>query len=65
MKLVDVLSVQWLNRKSYSAVCLDVGREGRVLLRAAEGLEDWFELLEVFFSFLFKHIYEIVVNVEI
>ncbi|XP_026472391.1 uncharacterized protein LOC113376616 [Ctenocephalides felis] len=46
VKLVDVLSVQWLNRKSYSAVCLDVGREGRVLLRAAEGLEDWFELLE-------------------
>lgn len=47
VKLVDVEKVEWLNRRSYSAIGLLLGREGRVLLRCDEGLEDWFELLEV------------------
>lgn len=47
VKLVDVEKVEWLNRRSYSAISLFLGREGRVLLRAEHGLEDWFELLEV------------------
>lgn len=39
--------VEWLNRRSYSAIGLFLGnREGRVLLRCDNGLEDWFELLE-------------------
>ncbi|XP_075149380.1 uncharacterized protein LOC142223386 isoform X1 [Haematobia irritans] len=46
VKLVDVEKVEWLNRRSYSAIGLLLGREGRVLLRCDEGLEDWFELLE-------------------
>ncbi|GLH12639.1 AAEL002402-PA [Gryllus bimaculatus] len=46
VKLVDVERVEWVNRRTYSAVVLTLGRDGRVLLRAAEGLEDWFELLE-------------------
>lgn len=45
--MVDVEKVEWLNRRSYSAIGLLLGREGRVLLRCDEGLEDWFELLEV------------------
>lgn len=49
VKLVDVEKVEWLNRRSYSAISLFLGREGRVLLRAQHGLEDWFELLEVNF----------------
>lgn len=61
IKLVDVEKVEWLNRRSYSAISLFLGREGRVLLRTDAGLEDWFELLEVcasqlwhiFFSFWF------------
>lgn len=47
VKLVDVEKVEWLNRRSYSAISLFLGREGRVLLRSEHGLEDWFELLEV------------------
>lgn len=47
IKLVDVEKVEWLNRRSYSAISLFLGREGRVLLRTDAGLEDWFELLEV------------------
>lgn len=47
VKLVEVEKVEWLNRRSYSAIALVLGREGRVLLRCDEGLEDWFELLEV------------------
>ncbi|XP_053673005.1 putative uncharacterized protein DDB_G0289263 [Anopheles nili] len=47
IKLVDVEKVEWLNRRSYSAIGLLLGaREGRVLLRSDQGLEDWFELLE-------------------
>ncbi|XP_031633271.1 GATA zinc finger domain-containing protein 14 isoform X2 [Contarinia nasturtii] len=46
IKLVDVEKVEWLNRRSYSAISLFLGREGRVLLRTDTGLEDWFELLE-------------------
>lgn len=46
VKLVDVENVEWLNRRSYSAIGLLLGREGRVLLRSDEDLEDWFELLE-------------------
>lgn len=44
---MDVEKVEWLNRRSYSAIGLLLGREGRVLLRCDDGLEDWFELLEV------------------
>lgn len=47
IKLVDVEKVEWLNRRSYSAISLFLGREGRVLLRTDAGLEDWFEFLEV------------------
>ncbi|XP_037958493.1 uncharacterized protein LOC119687982 [Teleopsis dalmanni] len=46
VKLVDVEKVEWLNRRSYSAIGLLLGREGRVLLRCDDGLEDWYELLE-------------------
>nr|CAD7195872.1 unnamed protein product [Timema douglasi] len=46
VKLADVERVDWINRKTYSTIVLELGREGRVLLRAADGLEDWFELLE-------------------
>ncbi|XP_065090984.1 GATA zinc finger domain-containing protein 14 [Ochlerotatus camptorhynchus] len=47
IKLVDVEKVEWLNRRSYSVIGLLLGaREGRVLLRCDQGLEDWFELLE-------------------
>lgn len=54
VKLVDVEKVEWLNRRSYSAIGLLLGREGRVLLRCDEGLEDWFELLEVCNLFIFS-----------
>uniref|UniRef100_A0A1B6DHZ6 PH domain-containing protein n=2 Tax=Clastoptera arizonana TaxID=38151 RepID=A0A1B6DHZ6_9HEMI len=47
VKLVEVESVEWINKKSYSTVGLTLqSRESRVLLRAPIGLEDWFELLE-------------------
>lgn len=51
VKLVEVERVEWINKKSYSTVGLTLqARESRVLLRAAVGLEDWFELLEVQYS---------------
>lgn len=39
--------MEWINRRSYSAISLLLSkREGCVLLRCEHGLEDWFELLE-------------------
>ncbi|KAI5704223.1 hypothetical protein M8J76_005662 [Diaphorina citri] len=47
VKLVEVESVEWVNRKTYSVIALVLAnRESKILLRAAQGLEDWFELLE-------------------
>lgn len=43
---VDVDRVEWENKKTYSTVALVLGRDGKIYLRAADGLEDWFELLE-------------------
>lgn len=47
VKLVDVDRVEWVNKKTYSVVILHLTREGRILLRAGRGLEDWYENLEV------------------
>lgn len=44
---MDVEKVEWLNRRSYSVIGLSLGREGRVLFRTENDLEDWFELLDV------------------
>lgn len=46
VKLVDVDRVEWENKKTYSTVALILGRDGKIYLRAADGLEEWFELLE-------------------
>ncbi|XP_052123423.1 RNA-binding protein 25 [Frankliniella occidentalis] len=46
IRLVDLDAVEWVNRRSYSVVALSTRDRPRVLLRAAHGLEDWFELLE-------------------
>lgn len=46
VKLIDVDRVEWENKKTYSTVALVLGRDGKIYLRAADGLEDWFELLE-------------------
>lgn len=46
IKLVDVEKVEWENKKTYSAVVLNFGRDGKIFLRATEGLEEWFEYLE-------------------
>lgn len=43
---MDVDRVEWENKRTYSAVALILGRDGKIYLRAPEGLEDWFELLE-------------------
>ncbi len=48
VKLVEVEKVEWVNKKTYSTVALVLqDRDYRILLRTNEGLEDWFELLEV------------------
>ena len=39
--------MEWINKKNYSTVVLVLVRGEKVLLRASDGLEDWFELLEV------------------
>lgn len=55
VKLVDVEKVEWINRRSYSAISIYLGsRDGRVLLRCDNCLEDWFELLEVQLSVFSK-----------
>ncbi|XP_017778164.1 PREDICTED: uncharacterized protein LOC108563872 [Nicrophorus vespilloides] len=47
VKLVDVDRVEWENKKTYSTVALVLmGRDGKIYLRATDGLEDWFEMLE-------------------
>lgn len=56
---MDVEKVEWLNRRSYSAIGLLLGREGRVLLRCDDGLEDWFELLEASRRGIFSGIFPI------
>lgn len=55
MKLVEVDKVEWVNKKSYSTVALVLqDRDYRILLRTNDGLEDWFELLEVSTAMLFS-----------
>ncbi|CAG9859240.1 unnamed protein product [Phyllotreta striolata] len=46
IKLIDVVKIEWENKKTYSTVALSLGRDGKIYLRSSEGLEDWFELLE-------------------
>lgn len=46
VKLVDVDRIEWENKKTYSTVALILGRDGKIYLRAADGLEEWYELLE-------------------
>ncbi|CAH1102361.1 unnamed protein product [Psylliodes chrysocephalus] len=46
VKLIDIIKIEWENKKTYSTVALSLGRDGKIYLRSAEGLEDWFELLE-------------------
>ncbi|CAG9826642.1 unnamed protein product [Diabrotica balteata] len=46
VKLIDIVKIEWENKKSYSTVALVLGRDGKIYLRSSEGLEDWFELLE-------------------
>lgn len=46
VKLIDIVKIEWENKKNYSTVALLLGRDGKIYLRSAEGLEDWFEMLE-------------------
>ncbi|CAH1176088.1 unnamed protein product, partial [Phaedon cochleariae] len=46
VKLIDVVKLEWENKKTYSTVALILGRDGKIYLRSPEGLEDWYELLE-------------------
>lgn len=66
IKLVEVESVEWVNRKTYSVIALVLAnRESKILLRAAQGLEDWFELLEVSFANTLCNVDQLLVHLTI
>lgn len=46
VKLVDVGSIKWQNKKTYSMIALILGHDCKIYLRSPDGLEEWFELLE-------------------
>ncbi|XP_022918986.1 uncharacterized protein [Onthophagus taurus] len=46
IKLMELTRVEWENKKTYSTVALILDRDNKIYLRASDGLEDWFELLE-------------------
>ena len=49
MKLSSITSVSLLDKRGFLTICLTLGsiREGRIYLRRAEGLREWFSLLKV------------------
>ena len=49
VKLSSISSVTLLDKRGFLTICLSLGsvREGRIYLRRAEGLRDWFQLLKV------------------
>ena len=49
VKLSSITSVSLLDKRGFLTICLTLGsiREGRIYLRRAEGLRDWFSLLKV------------------
>jgi len=49
VKLSSITSVTLLDKRGFLTICLTLGsiREGRIYLRRAEGLRDWFSLLKM------------------
>ena len=49
VKLSSITSVSLLDKRGFLTICLTLGtiREGRIYLRRAEGLREWFSLLKV------------------
>ena len=49
VKLSSISSVTLLDKRGFLTICLSLGsvREGRIYLRRAEGLREWFQLLKV------------------
>ena len=49
VKLSSISSVTLLDKRGFLTICLSLGsvREGRIYLRRAEGLREWFHLLKV------------------
>ena len=48
VKLSSISSVTLLDKRGFLTICLSLGsvREGRIYLRRAEGLREWFQLLK-------------------
>jgi hypothetical protein len=47
LKLVDVDSVELLDKRGYLTICLTLVKEGKIYLRRPEGIRDWYNSLQV------------------
>ena len=50
VKLSSISSVSLLDKRGFLTICLSLStvREGRIYLRRAEGLRDWYNVIKVF-----------------
>ena len=68
VKLSSISSVTLLDKRGFLTICLSLGsvREGRIYLRRAEGLREWFQLLKVSVGkyYNYEHLHYILVSSE-
>ena len=57
VSLAEVMAVQWLDKRGTAIVCLNLVKEGRLLVKTSLDLNGWFDSLQVHtsaFFFFFK-----------
>jgi hypothetical protein len=43
IKLSDIEAIELLDKRGYLTICITLAREGKVYLRRADGIRDWYE----------------------
>jgi hypothetical protein len=49
LKLVDIESVELLDKRGYLTICMTLVKEGKIYLRRPEGIKDWYSSLQVLY----------------
>jgi len=47
LKLVDIDTVELLDKRGYLTICMSLLKEGKIYLRRPEGIRDWYNALQV------------------
>ena len=45
IKLSDIEAIELLDKRGYLTICITLAREGKVYLRRADGIRDWYEAI--------------------